>query len=72
MNHRSMPLTEQQEKDFLIILNCARPRARQLAVQTLSRLRADLEALQAEIEALQKFKASVDEALNSGDGAYRP
>jgi len=40
--------------------------------EALSRLRALLEAQQAELEGYRRFKASVDEALNSGDGAYRP
>ncbi len=31
-----------------------------------------VEGLVREIEALEAFKRSVDEALNTGDGAYRP
>ena len=32
----------------------------------------ELIALRAEVESLRVFKRSVDEALNSGDGSYRP
>ena len=32
----------------------------------------DIEALQVELNGLRAWKRGVDEALNSGDGAYRP
>jgi len=32
----------------------------------------DIEALRAELDSLRAWKRSIDEALNSGDGAYRP
>lgn len=86
----AMPLTEQQEKDFLAIKCGHDVRCNVYLddegdqcladyqvctcdfVPALSRLRAAIGALQSEVEALRKFKASVDDALNSGDGAYRP
>lgn len=37
-----------------------------------SRLAARVRALETEIESLRGFKRGVDEALNSGDGSYRP
>jgi hypothetical protein len=36
------------------------------------RLRAHAQRLQDRVEGLEAFKRSVDEALNSGDGSYRP
>lgn len=33
---------------------------------------AYVEYLEREVEALRAFKRGVDEALNSGDGSYRP
>jgi len=38
----------------------------------LTEARAEVAKLRSEIEALRRFKAGVDEALNSGDGVYRP
>lgn len=35
-------------------------------------LERELTAMQRELESLRAFKRSVDEALNSGDGSYRP
>jgi len=36
------------------------------------RLKAEVATLKQTVESLQRFKQSVDEALNSGDGSYRP
>ena len=33
---------------------------------------ADVDALRTELDGLRAWKRSVDDALNSGDGAYRP
>jgi hypothetical protein len=35
-------------------------------------LESELAQVQEELEGLRAFKRSVEEALNSGDGAYRP
>lgn len=38
----------------------------------LAAAHAEVERLEAELESLRAFKRNVDEALNSGDGVYRP
>lgn len=38
----------------------------------LAQARTNVETLLAELEGFRAWKRSVDEALNSGDGAYRP
>ena len=40
--------------------------------ERLAAAQARVEALRQEVEGLRAFKRSVDEALNSGDGSYRP
>lgn len=35
-------------------------------------LRATMELLKREVVSLRRFKANIDEALNSGDGTYKP
>lgn len=35
-------------------------------------LLAEVERLRAEIEGWKRYRAGIDEALNSGDGSYRP
>jgi uncharacterized membrane protein YgaE (UPF0421/DUF939 family) len=42
------------------------------AVEKVPQLEARVKELEAENQSLRSFKASVDEALNSGDGSYRP
>jgi hypothetical protein len=39
---------------------------------SLAQAQAVVEALRTELEGLRAWKRSIDEALNSGDGAYRP
>jgi len=43
-----------------------------LASIKLSNAYDEISKLKKELESLRAFKHSVDEALNSGDGAYRP
>ena len=39
---------------------------------SIGRLESTLDQARAELDSLRAWKRSVDEALNSGDGAYRP
>lgn len=40
--------------------------------EVFARWRAKIDQLEREVKALESFKRSVEEALNSGDGSYRP
>jgi hypothetical protein len=59
---------EQAEALRLLICKMNLVEWRHLRTAALGRL----DALVIELEGLQGFKRSVDEALNSGDGSYRP
>jgi hypothetical protein len=41
-------------------------------LELVSSLRTRIHELDAQVKSLRAFKSSVDEALNSGDGSYRP
>lgn len=70
LERETQELRSQLQAEIKVRNACAR--AADLNLQRAESAERRCEELEREIDGLRRFKSGVDEALNSGDGSYKP